>query len=89
MPTNAEWLHERNSWTQFNRHGAFASPLRLASGGSRHGVDGTLHTVGTGGTMWSMTTRDGNSWHVWYSADGAGIDATWRSAGASVRCVLH
>ncbi|MBT9141607.1 MAG: hypothetical protein DDT30_02208 [Dehalococcoidia bacterium] len=91
IPTSAEWEMERLSWTQQNRAGAFASPLRLTSGGVRssHGAHGgELFMVGVSGSLWSSDTIGGKSVSFWFNVDDVRTSGVWRAGGSSVRCIL-
>ena len=91
LPTIDEWETERQSWSENNYNGAFASPLKLTVGGLRSSFDERFSGVGSSGNYWSSDVH----WHIRASCDlyfystGAYTDlgAVDRAAGLSVRCI--
>jgi hypothetical protein len=86
-PTESEWVAERQSWSNDNADGAFASPLKLPVAGYRDGSDGSLINVGSGGSYWSNTTDGANSPYLYFGSNYAGIVPIYRALGLSVRCI--
>ena len=58
VPTEAELEAERLSWSSDNLAGAFASPLKLPTGGVRSWGDGSASELGTHGNYWSRSIDD-------------------------------
>ena len=91
IPTEAEWIAERESWELKDRTGAFNSPLKLTVGGYRFFtglLPAALLGVGSSGNYWSSSTENsdtsrGFSFGFMY-ADGASIG---RAGGRSIRCI--
>jgi len=92
LPTEAEWDQERLSWSTSNAAGAFASPLKLPSSGSRDPFDGGLRSPGGAGNYWSSTvgTDDyygATSQLLGFNSLFAHVGACGRPYGCSVRCI--
>lgn len=86
LPTEAEWVAERQTWSSYNRNGAFASPLKLPVAGYRASSSGSLFLVGSRGLYWSGTV--GGTLSRFLSFDsGADLLSTDRAFGFSVRCI--
>ncbi len=87
LPTEAEWVAERETWASENEAGAFASTLKLPMTGSRIEHDSSISTAGTWGVYWSSTINATNSERFVFSESLAVIN-TWRRANAcAVRCI--
>jgi uncharacterized protein (TIGR02145 family) len=88
LPTEAEWDAERLSWSSNNNSaGAFASPLKLPMAGGRKASDGSLYNVGSSGNYWRSTVSTTSSFTLIFGSSYAGINATNRASGLSVRCI--
>ena len=87
IPTAAEWEQERLSWTSNNAAGAFASPLKLPLAGFRNFSNGSLINVGTYGYYWSSTVSGTFARYLDFSSGTAGMSASSRAYGYSVRCL--
>ena len=86
LPTESEWEAERQSWSEQNSSGAFASVLKLPSGGGRNG-SGVLNSVNTGGTYWSGTSNDTKSRRIYFLNTLANIGDDSRVGASSIRCI--
>jgi len=88
LPTIEDWDHELTGWTTNNAAGAFASPLKLTTGGMRSSANGTLPDVGTYGYYWSSITDGTTSKGLnFYASDAFTIGGSRRANGRSVRCI--
>jgi len=87
IPTETEINAERQSWSENNSVGAFASPLKFPMAGYRYGSDGSLSNVGTGGYYWSSTVSGTSSRYLNFSSSDAGMAGSNRAHGFSVRCL--
>jgi len=87
IPTEAEWVAERTSWSQRNYDGAFASPLKLTVAGYRDPSSATVSNAGVYGDYWSSTVSVPYSRGLGFGSDGAEMSNGGRATGFSVRCV--
>jgi hypothetical protein len=89
LPTNAELLSERSSWSQNNSAGAFASPLKLPVAGNRDDSTGSLDVVGSSGYYWMSTVSGTRATGLVFfsSVDIATVFGSNRALGFSVRCL--
>jgi len=87
LPTEAEWLAERDSWISDDAAGAFASPLKLPLAGYHSGSSGSLLNVGTAGGYWSSTVSGTNARDLGFLSSSAFMDTDERALGLSVRCI--
>jgi len=87
IPTKVELNTERASWSLQNYNGAFASPLKLTTGGYRHYSDALLYNVGTSGNYWSSTVSGNSASYLTFTSSVASIASNVRADGFSVRCV--
>jgi uncharacterized protein (TIGR02145 family) len=87
VPTSAELNAELGSWGTNNASGGFASPLKLPMAGVRNLLDGSFNNVGTNGSYWSGKDNSVNSLFLGFNGSTANIDANFRAAGLSVRCI--
>ncbi len=87
LPTEAEWEHERQSWSSNNAEGAFASPLKLPVAGSRGYSSGSLAGVGSFGYYWSSAVGGSHSRYLFFYSAGANTGSDYRAGGGSVRCL--
>ena len=87
LPTEAELIAERLSWSQNNSVGAFASPLKLPMAGFRHSSNGALNDVGTFGHYWSSTVSGTYSRYLYFLGSTAGLVVNGRASGFPVRCL--
>lgn len=88
LPTQTEWLAERNSWSNNGTEGAFASPLKLPVAGLRMFATGFLSSVGSGGYYWS-STPDGAiaARRLVFLSNFDLVGSGYRAYGMSVRCI--
>jgi len=86
LPTAAELVAERQSWTSDNAAGAFASPLKLPVAGWRI-MNGWLTYVGEEGFYWASTVYGDKSWKLSFDGTGAPVLSHFRALGFSVRCI--
>ncbi len=87
VPTEQELNVERLSWSSNNRAGAFASPLKLPSAGSRLLGDGSLNSVGTNGLYWGSSVSRTSSRRLAFNSSHANLGPSYRAYGVSVRCL--
>jgi|SRR5690554_849480 len=87
LPTEAEFAAERASWTSDNAAGAFASPLKLPTGGYRGNHDGLLNGVGSFGYYWPSTVNGNYTPGLYFYAGAVGFLNHGRAYGFSVRCI--
>lgn len=89
VPTEAELIAERDSWSTYDAAGAFASPLKLPLAGGRDWVDGELLNNDVYGFYWSSTDDPGfvTAYRLFFRSDDASIGTDFRSGGLSVRCI--
>lgn len=87
IPTETEWETERLSWTSGDPAGAFASPLKLTTGGYRI-QDGTIKYADRNGSYWSNNKGiyTSSGLHI-YTGGVAGMALTPHSYGMSIRCI--
>jgi uncharacterized protein (TIGR02145 family)/uncharacterized repeat protein (TIGR02543 family) len=89
LPTAAELDAERQSWSNKNASGAFASPLKLPLAGNRR-LNGSLSEVGTYGYYWSSCTgamEEAYSRSLLFGSNDASMSSSARALGRSVRCI--
>jgi uncharacterized protein (TIGR02145 family) len=90
IPTGAELEQERLTWSTSNSNGAFGSPLKLPVAGLRNNGAGILDLQGANGIYWSSTvnaTVVTRADCLSFSNLGASVTGTFRSVGASIRCI--
>jgi uncharacterized protein (TIGR02145 family) len=87
LPTDTELNNERLNWSSNNAAGAYASSLKLTTGGIRLTSDGGFNAVGVSGTYWSYTVSSSNSRRLSFNNSGASMNADFRTSGVSVRCI--
>lgn len=87
IPTLAEWLTEKASWSSDNSAGAFESPLRLVKAGYRRYTDGELINADYLGGYWSSTVDGGNAHRLYFATSYANTGPTGRANGLNVRCI--
>jgi uncharacterized protein (TIGR02145 family) len=89
IPTKDEWNTELASWSEKNHNGAFASPLKLTTGGFRHSYSGSPHGVNTEGLYWSSTVSGPYANSLGFYSPDASIRIDHRAGGFSVRCIKN
>lgn len=87
IPTAAELLNERSSWSSNNSTGAFASPLKLPMAGSRQHSTGSLSSVASNGIYSSSTVSSADPDILSFNSMFAFMLTNVRALGASVRCI--
>ncbi len=87
LPTETEWIAERDSWSSSDAAGAFGSPLKLTKGGVRFDHNGSPGSVGGGGYYSSSTVNDTVSRSLVFTISSADIYNGTRAGGFSVRCI--
>ena len=87
IPTEAEWVAERLSWSTNNALGAFASPLKLPMAGYRDYSNGSLYDVGTFVFYWSSTVSSTLARVLLFGSGTADVNTATRAYGFSVRCL--
>ena len=87
LPSAGELNDERMSWSSNNYIGAYASPLKLVTSGTRRWDNGLLNAAGGYGYCWGSTIygTDVSALRFWNS--GAGIVNPRRANGYPVRCI--
>ena len=88
LPTDPEIVAENLSWTQQNRAGALASPLKWPGSGSRLN-NGTLNDVGTDGYIWTSTVSGTKSRYLFFTISSVFMyyNGNNRCYGYTVRCI--
>jgi uncharacterized protein (TIGR02145 family) len=88
LPTDPEIVAENLSWTQQNRAGALASPLKWPGSGSRLN-NGTLTDVGTDGYIWTSTVSGTKSRYLFFTISSVFMyfNGNNRFYGYTVRCI--
>ena len=91
LPSEIELNAESLSWSSQNSVGAFASPLKLSMAGYRYLNDGSLNSVGTGGSYWSSTVSDTRSRGLGFVIGSSANIMNYynRGSGVSVRCIKN
>ena len=88
IPTQMEWQNVDNNGGWNNYNDAYASDLNLHGSGVLVFHDGSLYYRGLGGAYWSSTQYDGvNSYWLNIDNSNSRIEASYKSAGHSVRCI--
>jgi uncharacterized protein (TIGR02145 family) len=87
LPTEAELVDERLSWSSNDAQGAFSSPLKLPMAGFRVYTDGSLNNVGTDGFYWSSTINGIYSRMLSLNNSFAAMYGNSKANGYSVRCI--
>ena len=85
IPTIAEWIIERNTWSPFNEIGALNSPLAVPTASNRNNFNGNLN-VGQG-YYWSSTVNAGSIDYLYVNSSSLNPSIFSRAVGASVRCI--
>ena len=88
IPIQTELNAERQSWSQNNSVGAFASPLKWTLAGGRNYTDGALSGVGSNSNYWSSTVSGNTSRYLNFNIN-ANMNANDRSYGFTVRCIKN
>jgi uncharacterized protein (TIGR02145 family) len=90
LPTDAELISERQSWSSQNAAGAFASRLKLPFSGKRSNIDGSITSFV--GQYWSSTVMPNvvNSYTLRFITGVAIVyPHGYRAEGSSVRCLKN
>jgi uncharacterized protein (TIGR02145 family) len=87
IPTEAEWMAERNSWSSTNATGAYNSPLKLTLPGYRSDSNGGFISVGSKATYWSSTIEGIFIRGFFFRSSDAYMLGYRRARGYSVRCI--
>ena len=87
IPTLAEWVSERASWSSNNSVGAFGSPLKLSVTGYRMFGTGTIVGDGSFGYYWSSTINGTMAQFLNFYSGNAQVSNYYREYGMSVRCL--
>lgn len=90
VPTIAELKRETILATTAisNKEDAFNSFLKLPSQGFRSGSNGSMSSVGTYGSLWSVTININTAGYIYYAND-SGAKFGRFSSGAGVRCIKN
>ena len=86
LPTQAELIEERSSWSSQNSSGAFLSPLKLTMAGFRV-ADGAIVDVGSSGRYYGRNSTSTSNSGWWFESNNAYIVVTPQAYGYSVRCI--
>ena len=89
LPTEAEWISERQSWRSNNSAGAYTSPLKLPSSGNRQFGFDSLSSIGSHGFYWSSTVSGFFSQRLRFNLTNSDISNNGRAFGFSVRCLKN
>jgi uncharacterized protein (TIGR02145 family) len=87
LPTEAEWVAERASWSNHGAAGALASPLKLTMAGERLRTDGSLFHVDHIGVYWSSSVSGTSSHILFFNSVLSYMNTSNRASGYSVRCL--
>ena len=87
VPTETELNTERLSWSSNDRDGAYASPLKLTTGGYFYYNDAELYYVGERGKYWSSTVDTTDARSLFFYRVGAYMRSEGRANGFSVRLI--
>ncbi len=87
LPTMSEFDAERVTWENLNSNGAFFSPLKLTTGGTRAYTKGVINGIGSSGNYWMSTLFGSNARSVFFNGSGSTISSAGRAYGFSVRCI--
>lgn len=87
LPTEAEWIAEKSSWSSSNSTGAFASTLKLPLGGGRRGSDGLILGLGKWGEYWTSDVGTGYYSKLIFIDNNFKIYYETRASGFCVRCI--
>ena len=89
LPTDAELIAEKQTWSSMGVAGALASPLKFSAPGLRSNTDGSISTAGPVGYYWSSTINGITSLALQISGGYDGIGNRYRAQGCSVRCIKN
>jgi len=91
LPTAAELAVEKLSWSSNDSVGAFGSPLKLVLARSRDRSSGRIYGgASPSGVYWSSTAyvnQNDHSHALHFTGNSAGIIASQRANGFSIRCL--
>jgi uncharacterized protein (TIGR02145 family) len=87
VPTIDELMAETVSQSFSNRNDAFNNFLLLPSAGYRGSYDGSMHSQGDDGDVWSSSPDGSNAKGLDFNSDDADADSYGRALGFSVRCL--
>lgn len=85
LPTIAEWENEKNNWSQ-GSSGAYASKLRLTTGGERY-FNGNIWKTGEDGNYWFSTKEEAMAKRLFFGNNFIYLSYYGRVHGAFVRCI--
>lgn len=86
LPTEQEWIEEKNTWVPSTRIGAYNSVLKLPLAGGRVAEYGNVITDGNG-RYWTSTLRNNRSWVMGLNESFNDIASIPRPYGVPVRCI--
>jgi hypothetical protein len=88
LPTEAEFVAEKDSWSTPNAAGAIGSPLKWPMAGYRIDITGGVSNTGIRGLYWSGTVSGTSSRALDFGGGGVSmLTAGGRADGFSVRCI--
>jgi len=94
LPTEAEFLAEKQAWVDNGSMGPFSSALKLPFSGGRQNGDGSFQSVGGNGYYWTSTTADlsGTMYTRYFgfyqpTASSASTNYDNFAFGSAVRCI--
>ncbi|TVR82202.1 MAG: hypothetical protein EA412_01940 [Chitinophagaceae bacterium] len=91
LPTEAEAIAERNSWSEQTLTGAYNSNRKFTAAGFRFQTSGNLGQAGSQGFYWTSTVSGTQAvrLRIRGTANTADIDSDHRGRGKSVRCIKN
>lgn len=87
LPTITEWEAERATWSSNNQAGAFASPLKLVSAGTRGSLHGAIHDAGSYGYYGSSSVVGIFARGLYFGSGHVFAGRNSRAHGFSARCL--
>jgi hypothetical protein len=89
IPNIVEWDEEVKSWSSYSAEGAFNSPLKLPTTGSRSYINGLMLDYGTG-TYWSSSTSGVESYVIKFrQTPSSQMYSSKRGNGICIRCIKN
>lgn len=88
LPTESEWVTEKNSWSSQNTTGAINSALKLTVPGNRSHSDGSMTNAGWG-FYWTSTTSSSFATYLQLGSSSITTTTGYRGIGGSVRCIRN
>ena len=89
LPTEAEWVAEKDTWSSQNASGALASHLKLPIPGYRNYSNGDILNVGSNAYYWSGSVKTTTASYLDIASGTAGMSDYYRAFGFTVRCIKN